>query len=351
MGSGRGHTDLWVWNEVPAPLSGEEDAGNFPYSFPGPPQGGHLRVVQSVGKPEGYDPANDRDAVPFHEPRERPEGRTWDAGGDNAFSSANHKTQTIDYGICLFGERVLKLDDGSELSMKSGDIVVQVAAWHQWSSPREGGIMAFDLFAAEFEDPLGLPHGNDTPMPPLDPSELPEGVRPARRIVTYDRPDGKSALLSDGPSPDVRTDPARPGFASTRLWVTDSSPAKLRFESLHLPHTIEPPANGSVCRVLNIPPDAGWMGKVGAAEVAAYFEAMGSPGASTYSPGAPHPYMQRTRALDFGIVLDGEITLVLDTQTVDLTAGDVAILRGVNYAWSNRSNQPAVVAVASHDGR
>jgi hypothetical protein len=31
--------------------------------------------------------------------------------------------------------------------------------------------------------------------------------------------------------------------------------------------------------------------------VQAYFQAMGSPGASTYSPLAPHPYMQKTCTL------------------------------------------------------
>jgi hypothetical protein len=350
MSPGRGHTDLWIWDESPAPLSGTEDAGNFPYVFPAPPKGGHLRVVQSVSKPDDYDPAKDPAHVPYHDSEERAEGRTWEKGGDNMFSSANHMTQSIDYGICMAGERVLSLDDGSELSMKRGDIVIQVGAWHRWSSPREPGMMMFDMFAVDFTDALGTPEGNDKPIPPLDASKLPAGVKPARRIVTYNKPDGLSALLSDGPSPDVHTDPARPGFASTRLWVTDSTPAKLRFETLHLPHTIEPPANGTVCRVLNIPPDAGWQGKVGATEVAAYFESMGSPGASTYSPDAPHPYMQKTETLDFGVVLDGEITLVLDTEEVNLKTGDIAIMRGANYAWSNRSSQTATVAVASHDG-
>jgi uncharacterized cupin superfamily protein len=78
---------------------------------------------------------------------------------------------------------------------------------------------------------------------------------------------------------------------------------------------------------------------------------MGSPGASTYSPLAPHPYMQKTRTLDFCIVLEGEIVLVLDTQEVPLKAGEIVVQRGTNHAWSNRSTRPAVVAVMSHDGR
>lgn len=177
-----------------------------------------------------------------------------------------------------------------------------------------------------------------------------EKMKPIRRIVVIDEND-KSRAIADGPSPDVRTDPARPGFAATRIWVTDRTPARIKDvrETLHTPHTIEPPAGGSVCRVVTFPPDDTWNGKVGAREVQAYFSAMGSPGASTYSAKAPHPYMQKTRALDFCLVLEGEITLVLDTEEVQLKAGDTVVQRGTNHAWSNRSNRHCVVAFSSHD--
>jgi uncharacterized cupin superfamily protein len=87
---------------------------------------------------------------------------------------------------------------------------------------------------------------------------------------------------------------------------------------------------------------------VGSSEVQAYFRAMGSPGASTYRSSAPHPYMQQTRTLDFCAVIEGEAVLVLDEQEVRMATGDVAILRGANHAWSNRSPRSARVAIASH---
>jgi mannose-6-phosphate isomerase-like protein (cupin superfamily) len=178
-----------------------------------------------------------------------------------------------------------------------------------------------------------------------------EPARPIRRIVTIDDDQGRSTAIADGPSPDVRLDPARPGFSMTRIWVTDRTPARIKDirETVQWPHTIEPPPGGSVCRILIFPPDAGYRGKVGAKEVQAFFHAVGSPGASTYSASAPHPYMQRTRTLDFCLVLEGEITLVLDTEEVHLTAGDTVVQRGTNHAWSNRSSRPCVVAISSHD--
>jgi uncharacterized cupin superfamily protein len=76
---------------------------------------------------------------------------------------------------------------------------------------------------------------------------------------------------------------------------------------------------------------------------------MGAPRASTYSSGAPHPYMQQTRTLDFCLILEGEVTLVLDTEEVSLRAGDTVVQRGTNHAWSNRSDRPCRIAISSHD--
>jgi len=88
-----------------------------------------------------------------------------------------------------------------------------------------------------------------------------QDIKPVRRIVTIDAADGASHAVQDGPSPDVRTDPARPGYASTRVWVTTASPPRLEkqfSDALLLPQMMEPPPHGSLCRIVTIPPDAAW---------------------------------------------------------------------------------------------
>jgi len=154
-------------------------------------------------------------------------------------------------------------------------------------------------------------------------------MRPVRRIVCIDDDKGKSKAIHDGPSPDVRTDPARPGFSSTRIWVTDRTPARIKGvrETVHLPHTLEPPSGGSVCRIVAFPPDRAFRG--------------GARG--------PHAGMQKTCTLDFCLVLEGEITLVLDSEEVELKAGDTVVQRGTRHKWSNRSDSACVVAISSHD--
>jgi uncharacterized cupin superfamily protein len=179
-----------------------------------------------------------------------------------------------------------------------------------------------------------------------------EAMKPVRRIVTVDDDEGQSVAIADGAPPDVQHDPARPGFASARIWVTAASPAQIgpyRDAVRSFPRALLPPRGGSVCRIVTLPPDDTFRGKIGAAEVAAFFHAAGSPDASTYSRNAPHPYMQQTPTLDFCLILDGEITLVLDTEEVHLKAGDTVVQRGTNHAWSNRSNKPCRIAFSSHD--
>jgi quercetin dioxygenase-like cupin family protein len=342
--TGRGHTDFWVWRETPPPLDGAEDAGTWDDEFPCPVGGGHLRVVHWLAK-TAESPPND----PYKAPASH--GRTWDRGGGNQYNrSYMHKTRSVDYGILLSGERVMELDDHT-LTLKPGDVVIDVGAWHLWDSSKTGCLMAFDMFDAEFVDgPAGTAQGNDRPMRAPESRQLPPGVKPQRRVVAIDREAGKSSLVGDGPSPDVRVDPARPGFALQRMWVVDGSPAKIVYETLQLPNVLLPPRKGSVLNVFTFPPDAAWKGKAGEREARAYFQSVGAPAASAWSAEAPHPYMQKTRTLDLCMVTEGEIVLVLDTQEVTLKAGEIVIQRGTRHAWSNRSGKPAVVAIASHDG-
>jgi quercetin dioxygenase-like cupin family protein len=61
--------------------------------------------------------------------------------------------------------------------------------------------------------------------------------------------------------------------------------------------------------------------------------------------------MHRTQTVDYGIVLSGEVYLVLDKEETLLKAGDVVVQRGTNHAWSNRSNEPCRMAFILIDAR
>jgi uncharacterized cupin superfamily protein len=344
---GTGMTDIWMFEQSPAPIGGERDDGDLPFHFEPPENGGRLRIVQSDSRPAVYDPAQDQYITPEHPPRIT-EGGTWERGRQNLFTTRIHKSETLDYGILLSGERVLVTDAGEHL-LKPGDVCIQIGSWHAWRETSHGSQMAFIMMAGRFDDPAENGGGAGAGKSSGGNERSRGEEKGLRRVVVIDEND-RSKAIADGSTPDIRTDPARPGFMSARMWVSDRTPVPLKGlrESLHLPHALEPPANGSLCRVVTFPPEASYLTRVGAKEVHAHFELMGSPGASTYGAGAPHPYMQRTQTLDFCLVIDGEITLILDTAEVALKAGDIVVQRGTNHAWSNRSSANAVVAFSSH---
>ncbi|MCJ1392595.1 hypothetical protein MMC18_005465 [Xylographa bjoerkii] len=50
------------------------------------------------------------------------------------------------------------------------------------------------------------------------------------------------------------------------------------------------------------------------------------------------PLMHRTQSLDYGIVVSGEVELILDSgETRTMRQGDVAVQRGTMHAWRNKS--------------
>lgn len=74
-----------------------------------------------------------------------------------------------------------------------------------------------------------------------------------------------------------------------------------------------------------------------------------SPGGSVFQFVAMKPHTSsahhRTRSLDYGIVLKGELELELDNGAITaLRAGDVVIQRGTIHTWRNVSDEPSLVA-------
>jgi len=46
-----------------------------------------------------------------------------------------HTTDTVDYDVIMSGELLLELDDGKQVHLKPGDIVIQTGTRHAWRNP------------------------------------------------------------------------------------------------------------------------------------------------------------------------------------------------------------------------
>jgi uncharacterized cupin superfamily protein len=60
--------------------------------------------------------------------------------------------------------------------------------------------------------------------------------------------------------------------------------------------------------------------------------------------GGKRTVMHRTQTLDYVVVIEGELVLLLDDSEVTLKQGDVVVQRGTNHAWENRSDKVARAA-------
>ncbi|MBV9239605.1 MAG: cupin domain-containing protein [Xanthobacteraceae bacterium] len=173
-----------------------------------------------------------------------------------------------------------------------------------------------------------------------------------RRVVTGHDASGKAIVSMDGLAPNVLRHPTRPGYFMTQIWRTASSPVPVDDGQDPTLETVPlaPPPNGTVIRIIEFPPEPLSLSKLDETSAKAAFAAIGGHDASTYRADARHPMMHRTESVDYGVILSGEIYLILDEQEVLVRAGDVVVQRGTNHAWSNRSSAPCRVAFILVDG-
>ena len=170
-------------------------------------------------------------------------------------------------------------------------------------------------------------------------------TKPVRRIVTGHRADGRSTVLIDAPAPNVKQRAA--GNGSTLVWVTDESPADLSVAGDRAAREIgvPPPRRGSIFRVAEFPPGVG--GEVRDNETVLRDFGIGADVKRGHAP--RHPAIHRTRSLDYVVVLEGEITLLLDDGEVRLEVGDVVVQQGTNHAWINRGTATCRLAMVFID--
>lgn len=175
------------------------------------------------------------------------------------------------------------------------------------------------------------------------------GTPPVRRIVTGHDDAGRAVIVSDGVATATEIT-GLPGTFFHEVWSTSSVPAVIDngFDPTVGPLRLAPPAGGTRIRIVDIPPDSVQQG-ASAEEVAAAFAAIDAPKA--HGAAGSHMLMHRTETVDYGIVLSGEVWLVVDEGETKLGAGEVVVQRGTNHAWSNRTADTARMAFVLVDGR
>jgi mannose-6-phosphate isomerase-like protein (cupin superfamily) len=169
-----------------------------------------------------------------------------------------------------------------------------------------------------------------------------------RRIVTTVDKDGKAVVLFDGDNPHKVVRPNR-SVTSRLLWVTDQTPADMSgtVDRAAVGIGIAPPSHGSVFRIIDIPPTPPEVAQLPADFLHQQI------GDHAPKKGVPprHPLMHRTLTIDYAIIMQGEIDMLLDDTEIHLEAGDVLIQQGTNHAWVNRGTEPCRIAFILIDAK
>ena len=162
-----------------------------------------------------------------------------------------------------------------------------------------------------------------------------------RRVLTGHNADNKSYIMEDGPAPNHVEMGSMAGLLVTDIWETTTMPADNSgsADNAARPIRLEPPPNGTICRVVEFPPDSTWKNNASGLEG---FDSIGA--GHAVSSDSDDPMMHVTTTTDYAIVLEGEVWAVMDEGETCLKAGDILVQRGTMHSWSVRTDQTARVA-------
>ena len=170
-----------------------------------------------------------------------------------------------------------------------------------------------------------------------------------RRIVTGHDAVGKSIIAIDGPPAAIL---GSGGAGLGEIWVTDGAPADnaVNKDLADRPIRLEPPDNGTIFRFFSLlPQNKSASAQELEEQSAAAFQAMGATHCRVDT--SRNPGMHKTRTVDYVILLEGDVTLILEKQEVRLKPFDVVVQRGTNHAWVNNGATPALLVAVLVDAK
>jgi hypothetical protein len=170
-----------------------------------------------------------------------------------------------------------------------------------------------------------------------------------RRVVTTVDDNGKAVVLFDGDNPNRSIRPARKNVMNL-IWSTEGAPADISGPNDRGSIDIgtQPPSCGTAFRIIDYPPTT--PEQEAKLDVGQRQREIGHDAPMRGLP-PRHPFMHRTRSIDYAIIMSGEIDMLLDDGEVHLTAGDVVIQQATNHAWINRSKDVCRIAFVLVDAK
>ena len=171
-----------------------------------------------------------------------------------------------------------------------------------------------------------------------------------RRVITGVNTAGRSMVVHDGPA-DPRIEYAN-GTGLYEIWTDLAGPLDRHATAFDFgPVKLTAPPGGVKLRWTVFAPEAPGAAPENREDALKFFDdAFASIGAHGDRPDTTrHPGMHLTQTVDFIIVVEGKLRLILDEGDRLLGPGDVVVQRGTNHAWVNEGDTPAVIVAVLID--
>jgi len=165
----------------------------------------------------------------------------------------------------------------------------------------------------------------------------------AKRVLTGHDAQGRARVISAGPIAGDESFVHSPGFSAALYWKTEAHPqvGGVNIDPLANITSVLPAVGGTCAMLVTFPPESDRVPSEAQQQAAAEEVAARLPGfAEHFEPDAPG--FHRTDTIDYGVLIEGELTLELDDgETAVLKPGDVLVQTGTRHAWRNTGNTPA----------
>ncbi len=170
-----------------------------------------------------------------------------------------------------------------------------------------------------------------------------------RRIVTGHNEDGKSVIKIDGPPSRTIGEDVGGLF---EIWNTDGEAieSKDHIDRADMDIVLSPVKGGTKFRYFKINPTPQDIPiEILESLAADAFKKIGAEHERVDT--TRHPTMHETKTIDYIVLLDGDVTLLLDDDEVKLKPFDVVVQRGTNHAWVNNGSDPALFIAVLIDSK
>ena len=175
-------------------------------------------------------------------------------------------------------------------------------------------------------------------------------VKPIRRVVAGNDEQGQSQVMWDSAAPNVNVGKIAASASMTDLWVFDHCTVNVSNpnDDGNLPFSFDPPSEGGHFRIVQSAAKPEHYDPLQDPTAVPIREPFQRKNSHTMDKGGQNAYsspIHQSLTLDYGVVLEGQRTLILDDGQYVMHPGDVVVQLANWHGWTNPEQESLMAFV------